>query len=221
MRPRDFNRGQSQSGTRSHRGQEPRRAARTPTDRVVFADFIPNNWSAWPDTYQHVDVLEHGPERAIIRAERDWGSVTIPTVYTLKASSDHIEIQTAMTNRGSTALPDLLSGLTLWPNSGFVLRIPGLADTEQGKADGGPLPTPSCCTSTTARCWNFAGPFGDSRNGRRIRRAESPVFQRLAGAPGRRRWRSNGRRSRAPRRLETVHSEGVTAFSTRAPRCRE
>ena len=30
-------------------------------DRVVFADFIPNNWSAWPNTYQHVDILERGP----------------------------------------------------------------------------------------------------------------------------------------------------------------
>ena len=32
-------------------------------DRVVFADFIPNNWSAWPNTYQHVEVLEKGPTR--------------------------------------------------------------------------------------------------------------------------------------------------------------
>ena len=30
-------------------------------DCVVFADFIPNNWSAWPNTFQRIDVLEHGP----------------------------------------------------------------------------------------------------------------------------------------------------------------
>ena len=29
-------------------------------DCVVFADFIPNNWSAWPNTFQHVEVLEAG-----------------------------------------------------------------------------------------------------------------------------------------------------------------
>ena len=29
-------------------------------DRVVFADFIPNHWSAWPNTYQHVDILDCG-----------------------------------------------------------------------------------------------------------------------------------------------------------------
>src|SRR6201987_1210239 len=51
--------------------------------RVVFADFIPNNWSAWPNTYHRVEVLEPGPQRARIRAVRDWGEVTITTVYTL------------------------------------------------------------------------------------------------------------------------------------------
>src|SRR5580698_11607647 len=36
-------------------------------DCVVFADFIPNNWSAWPNTFQHIEVLERGPKRAVIR----------------------------------------------------------------------------------------------------------------------------------------------------------
>src|SRR5580700_409718 len=42
-------------------------------DRVVFADFIPNNWSAWPNTFQHVEILERGPDRAVVRSVRDWG----------------------------------------------------------------------------------------------------------------------------------------------------
>jgi len=38
-------------------------------NRVVFADFIPNNcWSTWPNTYQHVDILERGPREVRIRA---------------------------------------------------------------------------------------------------------------------------------------------------------
>jgi hypothetical protein len=49
-------------------------------DRVVFADFIPDHWSAWPNTYQHVDILERGPARAVIRTTRDWGMVTIASV---------------------------------------------------------------------------------------------------------------------------------------------
>ena len=42
-------------------------------DRVVFADFIPNNWSAWPNTYQHLDVLERGPQQVRIRTVRGFG----------------------------------------------------------------------------------------------------------------------------------------------------
>src|SRR6201987_1638919 len=94
-------------------------------NRVVFADFIPNNWSAWPNTYHHVEVLEKGPQHARIRAVRDWGEVTITTIYSLAAGSDQIAITTTMTNGGTRALPDLLSGLTLWPNSGFLFAVPG------------------------------------------------------------------------------------------------
>src|SRR5580704_11106708 len=105
-------------------------------DRVVFADFIPNNWSAWPNTYQHVEVLERGPQQARIRAVRDWGKVRVQTQYTLRAGSDRIAISTTMTNEGGTALPDLLSGLTLWPSSGFLFAVPGLAGVNEGKAEG-------------------------------------------------------------------------------------
>jgi Carboxypeptidase regulatory-like domain len=103
-------------------------------DRVVFADFIPNNWSAWPNTYQHVEVLERGPHEARISAVRDWGKVTIATVYTLRENSDRVEIATTMTNEGDTELTGLLSGLTLWPSSGFLFAVPGLAGVTEGSA---------------------------------------------------------------------------------------
>jgi len=105
-------------------------------DRVAFADFIPNNWSAWPNTYQHVDVLERGPRQVRIRAVRDWGKVNIVTVYSLSANSDQVEIRATMTNGGDETLTDLLSGLTLWPRSGFLFAVPGLAGVSEGKADG-------------------------------------------------------------------------------------
>ncbi len=105
-------------------------------DRVAFADFIPNNWSAWPNTYQHVDVLERGPRQVRIRAVRDWGRVNIVTVYSLSANSDQVEIRATMTNGGDETLTDLLSGLTLWPRSGFLFAVPGLAGVSEGKADG-------------------------------------------------------------------------------------
>jgi len=103
-------------------------------DRVVFADFIPNHWSAWPSTYQHVDILDRGPARAVIRTTRDWGKATIVTRYTLESNSDRVEIRTTMTNGGPAALAGLLSGLTLWPNSGFLLGVPGMQGVAEGKA---------------------------------------------------------------------------------------
>ena len=74
-------------------------------DCVVFADFIPDNWSAWPNTYQHIDVLESGPQRAVVRTVRDWGKATITTIYTLESNADSVQIQTTMHNDGNAALP--------------------------------------------------------------------------------------------------------------------
>src|SRR5512145_1348066 len=63
-------------------------------DRVVFADFIPNNWSAWPNTYQKVEIVERGPAQVAVRATRDWGSVTIATTYTFFNDTATTEIYT-------------------------------------------------------------------------------------------------------------------------------
>lgn len=105
-------------------------------DRVTFADFLPDDWSAWPNTFQRVEILERGPQQVTVRATRDWGTVTIATTYSLKANADRVEIRTAMTNNGAATLTDLLSGFTLWPHGGYLFAVPGLAGIERGKADG-------------------------------------------------------------------------------------
>ncbi|HEY2634755.1 MAG TPA: CehA/McbA family metallohydrolase, partial [Steroidobacteraceae bacterium] len=104
-------------------------------DCVVFADFIPNDWSAWPNTFQRVEILERGPKRAVIRTVRDWGKVTITTLYTLEAQADSVAIRTTMSN-GGAALSGLLSGLTLWAKGGYFFGVPGLAGEVQGGTDG-------------------------------------------------------------------------------------
>ena len=114
----------------------PVRGGRIGRDQAIFADFIPNKWSAWPNTYQRVTIVQRDPAQAVVRAERDWGKVTITTLYTLKANSDHVEIVTTMQNGGDAVLTDLLSGLTLWAKGGYFFGIPGLAGLEKGKADG-------------------------------------------------------------------------------------
>jgi hypothetical protein len=110
-------------------------AGRIGRDCVVFADFIPNNWSAWPNTYQHVEILKRGPQRVTIRTVRNWGKVTLTTLYTLESGSDHIVMRATMKNDEQTTLAGLLSGFTLWPRGGFFFGVPGLAGVTQGNAD--------------------------------------------------------------------------------------
>jgi hypothetical protein len=105
-------------------------------DCVVFADFIPNDWSAWPNTYQHTEVLERGPRRAMVRTVRDWGKVTVTTVYTLESNADSVEIQATMQNGGGAPLVGLLSGLTLWPKGGYFFGLPGMTGAVQGAIQG-------------------------------------------------------------------------------------
>jgi hypothetical protein len=106
-------------------------------DRVEFADFIPDNWSAWPSTYQKVEVLERGPDRAVVRSIRDWGKVTIESTYVLRAGADRVELRTTMTNTGDARLSGLHSGQTLWPSGACsFLPVPGVGDVLDAHAAG-------------------------------------------------------------------------------------
>jgi hypothetical protein len=103
-------------------------------DRVAFADFIPNNWSSWPTTYQTVDIIKDSPDEAIVKVTRDFGKVVIITLYSLASGSDLIHVKTTMTNEGE-ALTDMLSGYTLWPDAGFKFAVPGYAGRDQAVVD--------------------------------------------------------------------------------------
>jgi hypothetical protein len=104
-------------------------------DCVVFADFIPDNWSAWPNTFQHIEILERDPSRVVVQTVRDWGSVTLTTLYTLRANADSVEMRATMRN-GGAALSGLMSGFTLWPKRGYLFGVPGLAGVSRGKIEG-------------------------------------------------------------------------------------
>lgn len=104
-------------------------------DRVVFADFIPNDWTAWPNTWQRVQVLHQDAREVRIRSERDWGQVRISTEYVLAQGADAVQITTSMTNEGGQTLTGLQSGLTLWPSAGYFFEVPGVAPVQKGAAD--------------------------------------------------------------------------------------
>jgi hypothetical protein len=99
-------------------------------DRVAFADFIPNNWSSWPTTYQTVDIVKDSKDEAIVKITRDFGKVIISTTYSLASGSERIHVKTTMINEGE-ALVDMLSGYTLWPDAGYKFAVPIYSDKEE------------------------------------------------------------------------------------------
>lgn len=101
-------------------------------DRVAFADFIPNNWSGWPTTYQNVDIITDTPKLAVVKVTRDFADVIISTTYSLKSGSDLIHVTTTMDNQGDD-IKDMLSGYTLWPDGGFKFAVPGYAGVEKSE----------------------------------------------------------------------------------------
>ena len=105
-------------------------------DRIAFADFLPNGWSAWPNTYQRVEVLTETPVLAVVRATRDWNAVQIVTTYSLGADDDSVHIVVTMTNGGTTPVVDALSGLVLWAQGGYFFGVPGLPHQMSGSAQG-------------------------------------------------------------------------------------
>jgi hypothetical protein len=105
-------------------------------DRVAFADFLPNGWSAWPSAHQRVEILTETPAMAVVRATRDWNAVQIVTTYSLRAGDDFIRIVVTMSNRGTTPVTDALSGLVLWAQGGYFFGVPGLPHQMSGSAAG-------------------------------------------------------------------------------------
>jgi hypothetical protein len=103
-------------------------------DRIAFADFLPDSWSAWPSTYQHVTIVTDTPGLAVVEAVRDWNAVVIETTWSLKAGDDSLHIVVTMTNRGATPVENILSGLALWSQGGYLFGVPGLPHTVEGPA---------------------------------------------------------------------------------------
>jgi len=104
-------------------------------DRIAFADFIPNNWSAWPNDGKTIRVVERSPERAVIEIARNFGEAMVTTTYTLEAGSDRVHLETTLDNRGDTPMKALRSGFTLWPDTGYRFGVPGLGDAKETPAD--------------------------------------------------------------------------------------
>ena len=97
-------------------------------DFVSLVDFMPNYWSAWPTSYQRVEVLQESLEEVVVRSQRDWGEVTLETTFTIGADSNLVRINTTMTNSSAQPISDLTSGYIAWPNGGQLFGMPGITE---------------------------------------------------------------------------------------------
>jgi len=93
-------------------------------DIASLADFMPNNWSSWPTTYQRVTIEKQTADEVVVKTERDWGEVELTTRFHIKAADSKIHIVTTMTNNGETSLDALLSGYVVWPDGGNLIATP-------------------------------------------------------------------------------------------------
>ena len=104
-------------------------------DRATLIDFIPNNWSSWPTTYQNITILKDTPEEGVVQTVRDWERCELKTTYALKKGENRIHMLTTMTNQGDSVYTDLLSGYVLWTDGGHLFTTPGLAGIKKGTTE--------------------------------------------------------------------------------------
>lgn len=103
-------------------------------DIASLIDFMPDNWSSWPTTYQNVTVREESADRAVIHVERDWHDVVLETTFTVKRGKSTVHIYTEITNRGDDSREDILSGYILWADGGYFFNRPGMNNLDAGEA---------------------------------------------------------------------------------------
>ena len=103
-------------------------------DIASLVDFMPNNWSSQPTSYQQVVIEKKTADEVIIKSTRDWGEVDLETIFSIRDDSK-IHIVTRMTNNSDVLLKDLLSGYVVWPDGGYLFGVPGLPDSFSSAED--------------------------------------------------------------------------------------
>ncbi|MEJ2140681.1 MAG: CehA/McbA family metallohydrolase [Gammaproteobacteria bacterium] len=105
-------------------------------DIASLADFMPNDWSSWPTTYQRVTVEQENADEAIVRTVRDWGQAELETTFHIRDGDSKIHITTRM-NKGEAPFADLLSGYVVWPDGGHLVAEPVATPNGREASPGG------------------------------------------------------------------------------------
>ena len=106
-------------------------------DFASLVDFMPNNWSAWPSSYQQVEIVEQTERELTVRTRRDWADVELETLFQLRLNDSRVHITTTMRNTGDKALPGLETGYVAWPDGGHLFGVPGQHGQKKGTSDQG------------------------------------------------------------------------------------
>ena len=105
-------------------------------DIASLADFMPNNWSSWPTTYQRVTVDKKNRSEVVVTTLRDWGDVALETTFRIRDGDSRIHIVTEMTNLGDEPLAELLTGYVVWPDGGYLVDEPIVTAAGTGERGG-------------------------------------------------------------------------------------
>ncbi len=132
-------------------------------DIASLVDFMPNNWSDWPTTYQDVTVERESADAVFVKSVRDWGAAQLETLFHVRDGSDKVHIVTRMTNNGVSSLENLLSGYVVWPDGGYLIEESVVSTNKDVHSPGG-------WTAAYDEHWllGLHAPFSDyvTRNGR-------------------------------------------------------
>ena len=53
-------------------------------DFVSLVDFMPDNWSAWPSSYQQIEIIKQTERELTVRTRRDWAEVELETLFHMR-----------------------------------------------------------------------------------------------------------------------------------------
>jgi hypothetical protein len=107
-------------------------------DFVSLVDFMPNYWSAWPTTYQNVEVSHVSADKVVVSVARDWAGVELLTEFEFLADSKLVRIVTSMHNGTDKSLAELTSGYIAWPSGGHLFGMPGITEGDSTPISEGP-----------------------------------------------------------------------------------
>lgn len=102
------------------------REGKPSADFASLVDFMPNNWSAWPNSYSETQVEQASPDEVVVVTRRDWGEVSLETRFTIRDGESVIQLHTKMHNASKQGTDELLSGYVAWPDGGHLFGMPGL-----------------------------------------------------------------------------------------------